>query len=178
MNSINQQQDEHNRENLQGRAAIEKIGELAGKAQTCFFCTQPASNASLGARPMSTQEVDDTGALWFLIANDSYTYQDIVANPSVKLYFQGSAHAGFLHLEGEAQNIADKAKISELWQPAYKTWFTEGENDPRIALIKVVPQTGYYWDNKHGNAVAAIKMLIGAAIGITLDDSVEGGVKP
>jgi len=37
-----------------------------------------------------------------------------------------------------------------------------------------VPEGGYYWDNKHGSAVAGIKMLVGAAIGVTLDDSIEG----
>jgi len=30
------------------------------------------------------------------------------------------------------------------------------------------------WDNKHGNTVAGVKMLIGAALGKTLDDSIEG----
>jgi hypothetical protein len=47
-------------------------------------------------------------------------------------------------------------------------------DDPRITVIKVVPSEGYYWDNKHGNAVAGVKMMIGAMIGKTLDDSVEG----
>ena len=55
-----------------------------------------------------------------------------------------------------------------------KTWFTEGEDDPRITVIEVEPEGGYYWDNKHGSIVAGIKMLIGAAIGKTLDDSIEG----
>jgi hypothetical protein len=44
-------------------------------------------------------------------------------------------------------------------------------------VIRFEPAEGYYWDNKHGNAVAGIKMLIGAAIGKTLDDSVEGTVR-
>ena len=59
-----------------------------------------------------------------------------------------------------------------------KTWFTEGEDDPRISVIKVAPLDGYYWDNKHGNAVAGVKMMIGAALGKTLDDSIEGRITP
>ena len=54
------------------------------------------------------------------------------------------------------------------------TWFTEGKDDPRITVIKVTPTDGYYWDTKHGAAIAGAKMLVGAAIGKTLDDSVEG----
>jgi len=48
--------------------------------------------------------------------------------------------------------------------------------DPRITVIEFAPTDGYYWDNKHGDAVAGLKILIGAAIGKTLDDSIEGRV--
>ena len=45
-------------------------------------------------------------------------------------------------------------------------------------MIKVTPTSGYYWDNKHGDLVAATKMVVGAAIGKTLDDSIEGSLRP
>jgi len=176
MDSINQNQPEENHQDLDSTSAIAKIKDLVDIAKTCFLCTNPSGSESHGTRPMSVQEVDDQGTLWFLIANDSHTYQDISANSAVKLYFQGSAHSDFLFLEGTAILSADKTKIKELWNPIMKTWFTEGENDQRIAIIKVSPATGYYWDNKHGNVVAAIKMAIGAAIGKTLDDSIEGDI--
>ena len=73
--------------------------------------------------------------------------------------------------------VDDQEKIKALWSPFLKVWFTEGEHDPRIALMKITPEDGYYWDNKHGNVVAGVKMLIGAAIGQTLDDSIEGKIK-
>jgi general stress protein 26 len=92
------------------------------------------------------------------------------------VFFQGSAHSEFLHLVGKASVSRDKAKIHELWEPILRTWFTEGVDDPRITVIQFVPESGYYWDNKHGNAIAGVKMLIGAAIGKTLDDSIEGKV--
>jgi general stress protein 26 len=100
--------------------------------------------------------------------------QELGAEPSVKLYFQGSPHSDFLHLEGRATVSKDKAKIKDLWEPILKTWFTEGVDDPRITVIGVAPSGGYYWDTKHGGMVAGIKMLVGAAIGVTLDDSIEG----
>ena len=131
MDSINQQQPEHNREDLSGAAAI-----------------------------------------------DSHKNQELRDNPAVRLFFQGSPHSEFLHLEGTATVSQDKAKIRELWKFVLKTWFTEGVDDPRITAIKVTPTDGYYWDNKHGNAIAAIKMLIGSAIGKTLDDSIEGELAP
>lgn len=177
MDSINRNQSEDNRDNLTGHKAIEKLKELIKKNSTCFFCTTPLAGPSEGTRPMSVQEADDDGNLWFLSASDSYKDAEIAANPSVKLYFQGSPHSDFLYLEGRATLSKDKNKINELWEPLFKTWFTEGKDDPRISVIKVVPEEGYYWDNKHGNLVASVKMLIGAAIGKTLDDSIEGKLR-
>lgn len=177
MNSINQNQEEQNRESLSATEAVKKIKELVDIAKTCFFSTQPSASPSNGTRPMSVQKIDESGVLWFLAANDSHTYQDLQVNPEVKLYFQGSAHSDFLYLEGKAATSADKTKIKELWEPILKTWFTEGEDDPRIAVIKVTPETGYYWDNKHGNVIAGLKIALGAVIGKTLDDSIEGELK-
>ena len=177
MNSIDKNQTEENHENLSGDAAVKKIKELVDKASSCFFCTAVATGESDGARPMSVQKTDENGILWFLSPKDSHKNKEIAANPKVHLYFQASAHSDFLHLQGIARISEDKDKIKELWEPILKTWFTEGENDPRISVIKVTPTEGYYWNTKHGNMVAGVKMLIGAAFGKTLDDSIEGKVK-
>ena len=178
MDSINRNQPEENREDLRDADAIAKMKELIEKASTCFFCTAVARGESGGARPMAVQQVDDAGNLWFLSADDSHKNQEIALDPSVQLYFQGSAHSDFLMLRGHATASRDKAKIKELWSPLLKTWFTEGLDDPRITVSKVSPSDGDYWDTKHGYAIAGIKMLIGAAIGKTLDDSIEGRLAP
>lgn len=177
MNSINKKQPENNHKNLDHEAALQKIKELVKQAENCFFCTEPGGSESDGVRPMQIQDVDENGSLWMLSANDSHTNAEIEMNPKVKLYFQGSRHSDFLYLTGEASIHDDKAKIRALWNPMMKTWFTEGEGDPRISLIKVAPAYGYYWDTKHGNLVAGIKMFIGTAIGKTLDDSIEGKLR-
>jgi general stress protein 26 len=174
MDSINQQQPEQNRKDLDGADAVAKVKELIEKTKTCFFCTASRAAGSTGARPMSVQQVDEAGNLWFLSADDSHKNEELARDRSVTLYFQGSAHSDFLMLSGAASVSRDEVKIKELWEPIVKTWFTEGVDDPRITVIKVVPAEGYYWDTKHGKVVAGAKMLIGAAIGQTLDDSIEG----
>jgi general stress protein 26 len=178
MDSINRNQPEHNRQHLLGPDAIERIEETVKKAQTCFFCTRTATGESGGVRPMAVREVDEVGNLWFLSADDSHKNREIEAAPEVSLFFQGSAHSDFLHLTGIATIWRDQSKIHDLWSPLIKTWFTEGVDDPRITAIKVTPTDGYYWDNQHGGAIAGAKMLVGAALGKTMDDSVEGKVRP
>ncbi|MEP6821610.1 MAG: pyridoxamine 5'-phosphate oxidase family protein [Chthoniobacterales bacterium] len=174
MDSINRNQTEENRQNLNAQDAVSKIKELVGKAKTCFFCTEATTSESSGARPMSVQKVDDSGNLWFLSADDSHKNAELKLNSGVRLFFQGSAHSDFLMLSGTATTSRDKEKIKELWEPIVKTWFTEGVDDPRITVIKFAPSEGYYWDTKHGIAIAGIKMMIGAALGKTMDDSIEG----
>jgi general stress protein 26 len=123
---------------------------------------------------MNVRQVDDEGQLWFLSASDSRKNQELTLDPSVKLYFQGSKHSDYMQLSGQATISTDREKIRELWSPLVQTWFTEGLDDPRVTVIKVTPTEGYYWYTKHGIGVAGMKMLIGAVLRKTMDDSIQG----
>jgi len=177
MDSINKNQPEDNYKDLIGEEGTKKMKELVEKANTCFFCTRIKSNESFSTRPMSVQKIDDNGNLWFLSAADSTKNAEIKADPSAQLLFQGSHYSDFLTLYGTASISKNKKKIEELWQPIIKTWFTEGKDDPRITVIKFVPADGYYWDTRHAQVVGLIKRLVGAVIGKTMDDSIEGEIK-
>jgi general stress protein 26 len=174
MDSINANQPEQNHQDLIGEDAVKKMRDFIDSTPSCFFVTNDGDGGQGDARPMNALQVDDLGNIWFISASDSLKNQELAADPSATLYFQGSAHSDFLHVEGVATVLRDRAKLKELWSFTMKTWFTEGEDDPRITLIKFAPTYGYYWDTKHGKAVAGVKMLIGAVIGKTLDDSIEG----
>jgi general stress protein 26 len=174
MDSINRNQPENNRRDLAGIDAAKRVKDMADEAESGFFITVGSTGATTGVRPMSVRKADDAGNLWFLSASDSHKNHELAASPAARLYFQVGHHAGFLELEGRAEVMQDRTMIKDLWNPVLKTWFTEGEDDPRITVIRFVPQSGYYWDNKHGNIVAGAKVAVGALIGKTLDDSIEG----
>ena len=174
MESINQNQPEDNIKDLFGEEAKKKIKDLTDSAKTCFFCTHITGGKPFVTRPMSVQKFDDEGNFWFLSANDSHKNEELNLDRSVQLLFQGSSYSEFLNIYGIAMISEDKEKIKELWEPILKTWFTEGIDDPRISVIKVEPNEGYYWDNKHGNAIAFVKQIAGAVVGKTYDDSIEG----
>ena len=178
MDSINQNQPEDNFKNLIGKEAIDKIKELAKKAGSCFFCTDIKTGKPFDTRPMAPEKIDDQGNFWFLSSSDSHKNEELEQDSSVQLLFQGSSYSDYLSIYGKAVISKDKAKIKELWDPMMKTWFTEGEDDPRITVIQVIPSEGYYWDTKHGMAVATVKRIFGAIKGETYDDSIEGNIKP
>lgn len=160
------------RHDLAGDDAVTKIREVVDKAETCFLVTQG------GVRPMGVRECDERGAIWFLSDKHSNKNAQIEADGQVELYFQASEHSGFLHLSGHAIVLHDKALIEKLWTPLARVWFQGGKDDPCISVIRVFPTQGQYWDNKHGDAVAGVKMLIGAALGKQFDDGEIGNLKP
>lgn len=177
MDSINREQQETNRASLEGSAAVEKIKQIVDHAENCFFCTASQRTSSEAARPMNVRQCDDAANLWFLSASDSHKNQELGRDPHVTLYFQATKHSEFLQLNGWATICSNRDKVAQLWEPILRTWFTDGIEDPRITVIKVEPIDGYYWSTKHGNLVAGVKMLVGAAMGKTLDDSIEGQLR-
>lgn len=174
MTSINEQQPEHHREDLAGLAAIAKIRALVGKSRTCFFCTAIQTGQRIETRPMTIQEIDDAGHLWFLSASDSTLNTELARDSAAQLMVQGSEHSDFLTLYGEAKVSRDRERIEALWNPLMKTWFTGGIDDPRITVIRVTPRDGYYWDTKHNRMIVFAKIVAGAVTGKTFDDGIEG----
>lgn len=70
MDSINAQQPESNHEDVSGQDAVKRIKAAVKKSDTCFFCTAVSTGGSGATRPMSVQDVDDNGNLWFLSAKE------------------------------------------------------------------------------------------------------------
>lgn len=160
------------RHDLTGGSAVDKIRAVIDKADTCFLVTRG------GVRPMGVRECDEDGVLWFLSDKHSHKNAEIAANPEVELYFQATEHSGFMHLTGQASVLHDPALIEKLWTPMLRVWFQQGKDDPCISVLRVQPTGGQYWDNKHGDAVAGIKMLVGAALGKQFDDGELGNLRP
>jgi general stress protein 26 len=162
--------------NLANTEAIEKLKQLAEDADICHFVTNLKS-LPLQSRPMSTQEVDDEGNIWFMSRNTSDKNIDIAMDHHVQLFYSKNTSSEYLSVYGTAEISTDKAKIKELWQPINKAWFTEGEDDPSITLIKVAPLDAYYWDTKDNKFVSLLKIAASALIGREMDGGIEGTLK-
>ncbi len=163
--------------NLVSNEAVEKIKELAKDANICHFVTK-LSNAPLSSRPMATQKVDEGGNIWFLSDKESDKNYDIQQDSRVQLFYSANSNYEYLSVYGTAEIIFDKEKVHEMWTNIAKAWFPEGEDDPAISLIKVMPEDGYYWDTKNNKLVSLFKIAKAAVTGNTDDDGgIEGTLK-
>ncbi len=157
--------------NLKAHDAIAKMREMIDEIEICMFCTY--ENGKLVSRPMSAQQVDLQGNIWFLSDKNSAKNLAIQHNQIVDLlYAKGSAK--FIAIHGVASIHFDKEKIKELWTPIAKIWFKEGIDDPNVSVIKVSLTDGYYWDTKHGKMVELAIMAAALLTGNTMDDGIEG----
>ncbi|MBS1779384.1 MAG: pyridoxamine 5'-phosphate oxidase family protein [Bacteroidetes bacterium] len=159
--------------NLQQQEAVNKIRELVKNNAICLFCTK-LEKQPFETRPMSVQDVDDEGNLWFLSDKNSNKNQEIKQDDSVQLLFANNGNSEYMSIYGSADVFYDRSKVEELWNPIAKAWFTEGKDDPRISVIRVRAKQGYYWDTQNGKMVDFLKMLAGAVTGKTMDGGVEG----
>ncbi|NJO01308.1 MAG: pyridoxamine 5'-phosphate oxidase family protein [Bacteroidia bacterium] len=159
--------------NLSQREAIDKIKRLVEDTENCMFSTQ-LTQVPISSRPMHAQHVDDEGNVWFLSGKDSDKNQHILLDSRVQLFFAHPGKTEFLSIYGRATITEDQAKIENIWSSFAKTWFQEGTDDPNISAIKVSPESGYYWDTKHGTVASLIKIAASVVSGKTMDDGIEG----
>lgn len=142
---------------------LEIVAEKIKGLRSCMFVTI-TENGMVKARPMSTQDVEFDGSIWFMTDKRSNKCKEIKNNKSVGLEYANSNGVAFVSVSGTTSFSEDKAKIQEFWSPFYKAWF-DGPEDPNITLIEVKVTRAEYWDNKGGKVGALADMAIGAVTG-------------
>ncbi|MEO5571145.1 MAG: pyridoxamine 5'-phosphate oxidase family protein [Bacteroidia bacterium] len=171
-----QKDPKKNKTDLTAQDAINKLKELIKGESICLFCTELMKQPII-TRPMHTQQVDDDGNIWFMSSIKSDKNAEIAQNNSVQLFYSNPGNSEYLSVLGNATISTDRNKIEELWSPFAKAWFQDGKDDADISLIKVVPQTAYYWDTKSNKMISMIQMLAAVVTGSAPDDGVEGTLK-
>lgn len=141
------------------------IENLRSKIKTIRFgmLTTLNSDQSLSSRPMTQQQLDDNGSLWFFISDNSLLANDINQHPHINVTFAEPADSIYVAISGDAQVVKSREKAEELWSPAVAAWFPGGIDDPHLALIKLNIHTAEYWDS-HSNKMLQLFAIAKAAI--------------
>lgn len=154
---------------------IAKIKELAEGIDFCFFSSDLKSEF-IDSTPMSVQEVDDQGYIWFLASKESTKCNNIVKNGTVQLHFAAPNDFKFLAVYGNADLIDDDKRVDRYWNKMTEGWFEKGREDPSIILIRVKPVKSHYWDTKHHKLASYALTLLSAVSGSNTDQGVHGDI--
>ncbi len=164
--------DQQPRQDLSGDDARSKIHELGKDVRTCMFGSQ-TEEAGVDFRPMAIQAVEEDGSVWFLSSSNSDKNAHLARDDRVVLTFQDDGASKYMYLSGRADIHADKATIDKYWTAFANNWF-DGQDDPRVTVIRFRPMAGHYWETDSGKIVAMAKMMIGAVTGGAIKN--DGGV--
>lgn len=165
-------------ENLYNQEAIEKLKELVNKIDIGMVCSYPATGTYVHAVPMSRQEVDEQGNIWYLFSAESEMYKNLQASDKVSVLFSHVGDYNFLSINGVTEISSDKARIEKYWNKFVEVWFEKGKEDPNIRVLKVKVADAHYWDNKTNKLVTFFKLATSALTGQTLDIGREGALNP
>lgn len=147
--------------------SIEKIRELTHDIDFCMLTT--FDGGQLRSRPMSTQEMEFDGELWFFTSDNTHKIDEITKDNRVCAAYSKPDDNTYLSLSGRAEVVKDRAKIEELWSPALKAWFPEGLEDPHICLLKIPVEQAEYWDAPSSKIVQLFEMAKAIATGTEAD---------
>jgi general stress protein 26 len=161
--------------NLLGVEASKKIKELAEATRTCLMLTS-LDKRPLLVRPMAIQKVDEAGRIYFLSAKDSEKNIELQLSNEMHLTFSNNTSSEYLSLYGKAEVYRNQKQIDEMYSTFDNTWF-DGKDDPNITIIRFSPESGHYWDTKHGKVVQLAGILYGAITGKETDDGLEGNLE-
>lgn len=127
----------------------EAIKIMAGIVKDVKFAmlTTTTTDGHLHSRPMTTQEKEYNGDLWFIGSKETEAVSDMRARPQVNVSFSNPGKGVYLSVNGTAELVSDKAKLDELWSDAYKIYFLDGKDDPSIQLIKVNANGAEFWES-------------------------------
>ena len=116
----------------------ESIEKLKGLIEDIDFgMLTTMDGGKLRSRPMSTQQVEFDGDLWFFTSDKTHKVDEIEADNRVNIAYSKPDDNVYVSVSGTAAIVKDRAKIEELWNPILKAWFPEGLDDPTLCLLKV-----------------------------------------
>lgn len=156
-----------------------QVAELKSKIKAIRFAmfTTIDEHGHLISRPMTNQDTDAEGNLWFFTSTDTDLWNNIAANPQVNLSFAEPEDQVYVSISGHAERVVDRARIKDMWNPAVQAWYPHGSDDPHVMLVKVVSHSAEYWDSSASGMVSLYKMAKAVLTGTTPDEGEHARIK-
>ena len=146
---------------LQNEEALKKFKKLAQEVNICMFITNNQTEQE-HTRPMATVDVEDDGTLWFFTDIRSIKVEEVATDHQVHLTYAHPGKESYMDVKGVSSIVTDRDLMRAKWSPVVRSYFPNGVDDPNLALMKVIPQSVYYWENETGKMVQFLKMAVAA----------------
>ena len=129
---------------------LNRLYELIEDIEIAMMTTR-RPDGRLVSRPMATQRRSSGAHLWFVAREDSRKIGEIARDPNINLSYYKERTREWISVSGAARICRDRAKIRDLYEPAWKAWFPNegglrdgGPEDPRMILIGVEARSAQY----------------------------------
>ncbi len=149
--------------------SIKKLKELIDGIDFAMLTT--ISDGRFHSRPMSTQEFESDGSLWFFTSDQTYKVENIKKDNRVNVAYSKPETNSYVSVSGTAELVKDRAKIEELWSPLLNAWFPKGLDEPTLGLLKISVEQAEYWDSSN----SALVQIVGFIKAIATGKQMEGG---
>ncbi|RTR28375.1 general stress protein [Deinococcus radiophilus] len=147
--------------------AIQKVAELIRGIKFCMLVTQ-TDEGHLHSRPVTTQDQEFDGDLWFIGGKDSEWVQDISKREQINLAYSQPDGQNYVSITGRASLVEDRTKLEEVWSDFYKAYFPEGIDDPNVQLVRVETHGAELWESS-GKLASAFQTAKGLLTGNQAD---------
>jgi general stress protein 26 len=155
------------------------VAALADKIRPVRFAmfTTREANGHLISQPMTLQQTDDDGGLWFYTSTLTELWENIAANPEVNLSFVKPEDNLFVSVSGTAERVVDRERIRAMWNPMVSVWFPAGPEDEHVVLVRIDPHAAQFWDSNESKMVRMFQFAKAALTGARPDiDPGEHGI--
>ncbi len=148
MANTNEMQRSDGSEEVRERA-VRKLGELL-KSVKFAMMTTVGEDGILRSRPMTAQQQEFDGTLWFFAGLSTDLAEEVHRNGQINLSYSEPGEMRFVSVSGTAEVLRERDKMRERWSDLYSAWFPHGLDDPDLCLLKVEVSHAEYWDSPSG----------------------------
>lgn len=147
--------------------ATDNAAQLADKISAVRFAmfTTVDQHGHLISHPMTKQDTDEQGGLWFYTSTHTALWENIAHTPEVNVSFAQPDDSLFVSVSGRAERVVDRERIKAMWNPMVSAWFPHGPDDPHVVLVRVLPHAAEYWDSNDSKMVRMFQMAKAAVTG-------------
>jgi general stress protein 26 len=157
--------------NSDDQITADRVWDMMGGIDIAMFVTK--SNIGLRGRPMSTIPTPEKGVIYILTEGNSPAAQDVRADGSVFLSYQG--RGDHVAVQGQATVRDDKALVKGLWSGGAQMFWPDGPEAHDVVALVIDPGHADVWDG-HGLLRGIASIVKSAVKGEEPDLGTRGAV--